>query len=149
MSRLLKFWGLSGADRWLLIEAMGWLCWAKTLLWIAPFRYIAPRLGDRMRESPFDMAEAQSKLAASVSWGVRTVARHVPFGFVCLPQAMAAKWMLRRRRLPSTLYLGVRVGESIKMTAHAWLRAGDKILTGRAGSLNHQVVASFGENHPS
>jgi len=34
-----------------------------------------------------------------VAWAVQAVVRHVPLGFVCLPQAMAAKWMLRRRRL--------------------------------------------------
>jgi hypothetical protein len=66
-------------------------------------------------------------------------------GFVCLPQAMAAKWMLRRRRTPSTLYLGLRREEKTSLTAHAWLRAGDEIITGRAAIMEHQVIATFGE----
>lgn len=145
MNRVKKFLRHAGSERWLLIEALGCLCWVKAVLLLVPFRWIAPRLGRQMAESPSSLNPPERELALRVSWAVQAVSRHVPLGFVCLPQAMAAKWMLRRRGLPTTLYLGLRRGEALKVAAHAWLRAGDKILTGAPGQHNHQVIATFAE----
>ncbi|MEN9573670.1 MAG: hypothetical protein RL514_1525 [Verrucomicrobiota bacterium] len=145
MRRLAKFLRHDWAGRALLLEALVWLSWAKLLLLTVPFRWIAPRLGKSQTETAATLTETERQLALRVSWAVQSVAAHVPLGFVCLPQAMAAKWMLRRRRLASTLYLGVARPDETKFTAHAWLRAGDKILTGRAESLTHTTLASFGE----
>lgn len=129
----------------MILEALAWLCWSRLLLICAPFRWVAPHLGKQMAESPQHLSESGLAVAARVSWAVRTVAGQFPSSFVCLPQAMAAKWMLRRRRLSTTLYLGVRHGKARNMTAHAWLRAGNLILTGRKGMARHSVVATFGE----
>ena len=140
---LTKFLRHDWRGRCLLLEALATLGWAKLLLVTVPFRWIAPRLGRPMAESAVEISLAEQQLARRVSWAVEAVARAAPLGFVCLPQAIAAKWMLRRRRLGSTLYLGLRRGEAAGLTAHAWLRAGDQILTGRAGSQAHHTVASF------
>jgi hypothetical protein len=145
MTRLAKFLRRTTSDRWLLLEALALLCWARFLVRVVPFRRIAPHLGRPMTESPAGVTEAERRVAWRIAWAVQAVVRHVPLGFVCLPQAMAAKWMLRRRRLPSTLYLGLQRQEEPKMTAHAWLRVGDRILTGRAESLDHTVIATFAE----
>ena len=56
--------------------------------------------------------------------------------------------MLRRRHLPTTLYLGLRHGEPDSRTAHAWLRAGDKILTGQAESSGHRAIATLAKTCP-
>jgi hypothetical protein len=141
-----KFIRRRGAERWLLLEALAWLCWVKLLLAVAPFRWIAPRLGRQMTETSGAITPKESELALRISWAVQAVARYVPLGFVCLPQAISAKWMLRRRHLPTTLYLGLRHGEPYSRTAHAWLRAGDKILTGQAESYGHRAIATFGED---
>lgn len=143
--RLSKFLGHDWAARALLLEALAWLCWAKFLLLAVPFRWLAPRLGKPMTQSPPTLSADEIQSAQRVSWAVQAVARHLPLGFVCLPQAIAAKWMLRRRRLASTLYVGVARPDQMKFTAHAWLRAGDKILTGRAESTTHTVIATFAE----
>lgn len=145
MGRLSKFLRHDWAERCLLIEALAWLCWAKLLLLLVPFRWIAPRLGKVMTVSPPAISQPERELALKVSWAVQSAAAHVPLGFVCLPQAMAAKWMLRRRHLATTLYLGLARPNEIKFTAHAWLRAGDKILTGRAESFSHTTIATFAE----
>lgn len=148
MGRPGKFLRHDGPKKLLLLEALAWLCWAKLLLLLVPFRWLAPRLGKPQSESPPAISPGELDLAEHVSWAVQSVAAHVPLGFVCLPQAIAAKWMLRRRRLASTLYLGVAKPDEMKFTAHAWLRAGDKILTGRAESLTHSTIATFAEEWP-
>lgn len=145
MRRLHKFLRRDWSDRWLLLEAVAWLSWAKLLLILAPFRWIAPRLGKLKAESSPTITPAERTLALAVSWAVQSAARYVPMGFVCLPQAIAAKWMLRRRGVATTLYLGLARPEGIGFTAHAWLRAGDKILTGRVESRTHTAIATFAE----
>lgn len=145
MSRFAKLLRHDWAGRRLLLEALMWLCWAKLLLLLVPFRWVAPLLGKSQKESLPTLTSSERDLVLRVSWAVQSAASHVPLGFVCLPQAMAAKWMLRRRHLASTLYLGVARPDEVKFTAHAWLRAGDKILTGRAESRTHTAIATFAE----
>lgn len=145
MNRVSKFLRQPAPDRQLLLEAFARLCWTRLLIKVFPFRWIAPHLGRPMLESPRAANEVERRLAFRIAWAVQTVARNVPLGFVCLPQAIAAKWMLRRRRLPSTLYLGLQKRGDIKLTAHAWLRFGDRIIAGRAESLNHTAIATFAE----
>jgi hypothetical protein len=145
MGLIRKFLRRSWPDRLVLLEALAWLCWARLLLVSVPFRWIARRLGRQMAESPTSMSESDRRVVQRVGWAVQAVSVHAPLGFVCLPQAMAAKWMLRRRGLVSTLYLGLRNGETAGLSAHAWLRSGDSILTGRSESLGRQVIATFGD----
>lgn len=61
----------------------------------------------------------------------------------CLCMALAARYMLRRRQLHSTLYLGLKKDSFDGLKAHAWLRSGSYIVTGEKGMGDYQVVASF------
>jgi hypothetical protein len=51
--------------------------------------------------------------------------------------------MLGRRNVQSTLYLGLAKDEKDQMVAHAWVRCGNKIVTGKAGMERFTVVACF------
>ena len=132
-------------------EALLALAWAKVLVHTIPFRRLAPRLGLAQTESPAIITAAERALAVEVSWAVQAAARHIPLRFVCLPQAIAAKWMLRRRGLATTLYLGVAPDRAKPdaIAAHAWLRAGDKIVTGEIEAARHRAIATFGGNSSS
>lgn len=129
------------------LEALLCLAWAKLLIHTVPFRRLAPRLGQTQTETPPAIAAAERARAVHVSWAVQAVARHVPLRFICLPQAIAAKWMLRRRGIATTLYLGVAPDRAKHeaITAHAWLRAGDKIVTGESEAARHRVLAFFAD----
>ncbi len=145
MDLIRRFLRRTWAERLILLEAFAWLCWARLLLLTVPFRWIAPHLGRQMAEGPATLADSDRLVVGRVSWAVLAVSRRAELGFVCLPQAMAAKWMLRRRKLTSTLYLGLRTNEKASLSAHAWLRVGDRILTGQAEACGHQVIATFGD----
>lgn len=144
MGRLRKFLRLSASDRRLLLEAVVALAVARALIVLLPFRWIAPRLGRFMAAAEaLPMARAAEPVRR-VGWAVRTAARHVPWNAVCLPQAMAGKAMLNRRGVASTLYLGVARDEAAGLAAHAWLKAGDAIVTGATGMQRFTVVGTFG-----
>lgn len=145
MSRWQKFFLRSGRERLLFLEALAGLCWDRARVAILPFRRIAPGLGTAQRETPNAIPAPARAVAVEVSWAVQAVARHSPWRFVCLPQALTAQRMLRRRGIASTLYLGVSPDRERPeaIAAHAWVRAGDKIVTGEIEARRHRPLAWF------
>lgn len=129
---------------WLLLgEAIMLLLWTKLRLHGFPFAQLAPELGIRQAETLRTIPEADRRLVSKISWAVLTGARYVPLRLVCLPQAMAAGTMLARRGVSSTLYLGVRLDNVNALTAHAWLRAGGKWVTGNDARRGQTTVGCF------
>ena len=132
-------------ERMLLLEAFLFLGIARTGIFILPFRWLARSLGQHMREDQTSLPPDDLKLARMIGAAVRSATNYTPWGSVCLPQAVAVKWMLKRRRIPGTVYLGVMKDEtkSEKLAAHAWIRCGHIILTGSQGHRQYTVVSTF------
>jgi hypothetical protein len=127
----------------LAVEAMFWLTLSKILILCVPFKKIAALLGEHMFETshvkdiPYAVAQVQQ--------GIDRASRRLLWRAKCFDKAIAAKIMLRRRRIASTLYLGVKKGDEKSLMAHAWLRCGDVILTGGKEKDGFVVVSYFGE----
>jgi len=96
-----------------------------------------------MVESPATDTVAQRAAAAPIGWAVRGLGRRLPWMSQCLVQAVAATWMLQRRRIPSTLYFGLAKDPDAHLKAHAWVRCGTGVLTGNEGRDGYTVVATF------
>lgn len=141
MRRLRSFIHLPARQRELLLEAALLLAWAEFAVHVLKFARLARNLGQHMASTPDERPAEHVKLARDVSWAVAAAARHVPWKSVCLPQALAARTMLQRRGIRSTLYLGVSRAQGF--TAHAWLRVGRFYVTGRDGMQAHAVVSTF------
>lgn len=77
-----------------------------------------------------------------VRWAVEAATRTLRWRNVCLVQATAAKVMLRRRGLVSSLYLGASIPRRTELKAHAWLRSGEIMVTGQ-GPGGHAQVAVY------
>lgn len=143
---LSKFSRLNWRDRVRLGEAVFYLALARLALVVIPFKRLAAQLGKQHEQSPNALAQPiQRAQARRIGWAVTTMSRYVPWDSACLAQAVAAKWMLQKRRLPSTLYLGVTYDENKKMLAHAWLRCGQVYVTGAPQHRRFTVVATFAE----
>jgi len=135
----------SHTERLLLLEAFVLLAFARILVLILPFKWLAVSLGRHMNESGTQVAEADLQHARLIGQAIRSAANNTPWESVCLPQAVAGQWMLKRRHIAATLYLGVAKDENKteKLAAHAWLRCGDDILTGAKGHRQFTVVGMF------
>jgi Transglutaminase-like superfamily len=144
-----RFARLPPARRALLAKAAMWLVAARAALALFPFRTIAARLG--MLQSPEDasslccspLSPAQRLEVQEIAWAVSRAARHVPFRAVCLPQAIAAKAMLRRRGIDSVLHFGVAKRADQSLDAHAWLDAAGIAVTGFPVGAEFMEVACF------
>jgi hypothetical protein len=66
--------------------------------------------------------------ARSVVRAVERVADLLPWRPLCLPRAVAARAMLRRRGIPCQLHLGIVAAAPV--SAHAWLTVGGHVVQG-------------------
>ncbi len=150
MHRIRRFLALPGGQRKVFAEAAFWLSVARVAVACLPFRWIVRYLGKFSAEHGPLEGEDRSEDLRSVLWSIRVVSRHLPWESRCLVQAVAGQRMLCGRGLPSTLYLGVANDEeSGELVAHAWLRSGERILTGDGRLERYAVVARFGAEDES
>jgi hypothetical protein len=138
-------WGLSKADRLLLLEAGFWLGVSSLAIAILPFRWIKLGWGDPKGISKARPGPQWSfpQLLEQVSWAVATASRYLPWDCLCLAQAMAGKAMLTRRGIPSTVYLGLAKNGAAPLRGHAWLTCGGQVLTGKQGLEEYSVIATL------
>ena len=130
-----------------------WICFGSAFVFVfisrlqialRPIKRLAPSWGSAQTETLRQPLSApDNKIVTRVSWAVQAVSRHSPIALVCLPQAIAAQRMLARRGIPSTLYLGVRKPNDRDLAAHAWLRAGHRVVTGDQARPGHMTVGCF------
>ena len=144
-TRALKFLRLPVGSKVLLLEAWITLGLSRGMVLTLPFRWIAPRLRARLPDSDQTSIQAQ---AEAVGWALRVASKYTPWKSNCLAQAIAGKRMLHRRKLSSTLVLGVRKGEQDEFEAHAWLDCGSITLTGGHDHAGYSVVSSFPDEQP-
>jgi hypothetical protein len=145
--RLIKFWRLDPTQRLVLLEAAWTLAAVLVALRLLTFRRIAPRLGRLIDPASIKpLTGEQLQRARLIGWAVESLSHRLPWQVKCLAQAVSAKWMLQRRGLPSTLYLGVDHGQEKWLEAHAWLCCGAEIITGERQHERFRVMASFTED---
>lgn len=152
--RLRKVAALSWADRCLLLQVFVLLGVARLALRLIPFRRLARSLGPLQTETSPDAPPNHLAQAQRIALAVARVSPHTPWTSNCFPQALVAKFWLRRRRIPTTLYLGVALTKTddaprAEMTAHAWLRCGPLLVTGGRGHARYTVTACFGDDSPA
>ena len=131
--------------------AMG-LVVAQVLIWLVPPKVWRGSLGSVICDNSVPaqtLSEATRKRGRRVARAVMRVSILSPIPFVCLPKSIAMQWMLRRRRIPSTLVYGVSVelDEMGQRPLHAWVEiegieipAGDSRLR---YACNLQLQTSF------
>jgi hypothetical protein len=133
------------ADKLLFAKAYIFLGICRLAINTLPFRRIAKFLGQHMLETPEEVSDECLDESRRITWAVKKASRFTLWKSNCLPQAMTAQHLLRRKGIGSTLYLGALLDEAKAMKAHAWLRCGPRIVTGREGHRQFGVVAKFAD----
>ena len=149
--RLLRRFGqVDNRRRALLAEAVAYLFAARLALIFIPFPRLARQLGTfvpptdpRAVSMRTESSQNQAQLAEDIGWAVTRAARYVPFKAVCLPQAMAARVMLKRRGVKSVMHFGAAKGTAKPLDAHAWLDAAGVEVTGYPVAENFAEIACF------
>jgi hypothetical protein len=122
---------------------------ARIALIFVPFPRLARRLGtfvppaDARASGQAGSTPEQVRLAEEIGWAVTRAARYVPFKAVCLPQATAARVMLKRRGVASVMHFGAAKGQTKPLDAHARLDAAGIEVTGYPVAENFAEIACF------
>jgi hypothetical protein len=93
------------------------------------FKRIAPWV---LRIDPAAAIQPDPDIERRVRFALQSVGHRVPWtaNKICLPNAIAAKIMLKRRGFASRVHLGVGRPADGELYAHAWLEAGGSVIIG-------------------
>lgn len=92
-------------------------------------------------ESGFEESKENYRYAVRVGYAVDRICERTSWESKCLVRALTAQSLLKKKKIPSTLYLGCGK-EDGKMVAHAWLRVGEMYVTGGDGT-GYAIVSKF------
>ncbi|QJQ94021.1 MULTISPECIES: lasso peptide biosynthesis B2 protein [Halomonadaceae] len=153
MSKFRRFRQLSANRKLMLLEAAALLPVAWFMVRALPFRWWSHRLGSSTpgESDPRQHASVGASASASeISRSVQIINR-LAFGrFTCLMLAMAAQWMLNRRKISSSLVLGTLTERSdddrLVMKAHAWLRVNAQTVLGHHNG-RYTPITSYLRNY--
>jgi len=161
MKKITQLLKMNRAQLSLFAEAALSLALARFYVRFFAFKNYIYRVGEPLAQTEpeqidFIVTDKNLETLRNISREIERAARNVPWNAVCLPQAMAGKWMLKRRNIPSLMFLGVakeRAATGMQeiekelshpgLKAHAWLKVGNFIVTGRQGHRQFTVVGRF------
>ena len=138
MPKLRTFIALDSADKIATLEAIALLLYAKLLISSVPPRRWRSRFGA--------VAQSGNEAVADLGTVRRTrlaiirALNNVPGSPNCLPQALAARWMLERRGITGSLYLGTQRDEAGTPRFHAWFKVGDEWVTGLCDEAEYTLL---------
>ena len=137
IARYLSKWNsISGSAKIRFLYAAIVLILIKTGLSILPFSAFR-RLFHRVSKSGITQELSSYQIEQTV-WAVNTAANVLPLSLLCLPRALATKYLLRK--VPSlSLEIGIEVNPDKAFEAHAWVEKGGEIIIGDwSGSVSYQ-----------
>ncbi|HEY2483291.1 MAG TPA: lasso peptide biosynthesis B2 protein [Caulobacteraceae bacterium] len=123
-----------------MVEAFTLLALSSAAIRVLPFTPIG-RLASMRLGRP--RAKLDPGVSARVAWAVRACGRRAPWRAVCFQQGLAAQIMLRRRGVDSTLYFGAAHEKTEGLTAHVWVKAGERDVVGCEEAAGFAVLATF------
>jgi hypothetical protein len=112
-----------------------------TLVFLS-FRKILNWQGAIQQESPQGPDPGTETYRRNLQSAMRLCHLYTPWKTECYTRALTAKILLKKKRIPSTVYIGFRKEPNGTYAGHAWLRSYDRIVTGRE-EMNGYIVHSY------
>jgi hypothetical protein len=139
LRNLQKVAALNPAERRLLVRAAAALLVVRVALYVMPTRWLFRAvLGAGPRRASTITPEQPTAIGIAVARASRAVPRAT-----CLPQALAARWLLAREGHECRLRVGVRRGQSGGLIAHAWVECAGQIVVGAQGVHQYTALPSI------
>ena len=144
MSRLRSLAALSAAERTLSWRAVWWLVVFRMALVLVPFPRIRAWMDARLAARHRSAAVASPMHAWAVRRALSRAARTFPSA-PCLPQALAAEWLLRAQGVAAVLRIGVApaAGDGRPIDAHAWVESDGLVVVGDAEFARFAALAAY------
>jgi Transglutaminase-like superfamily len=143
-----RFIALDRSQRRLVIEAAALLALVGAAMSVGGFARSRPLLERCARNRKASRTSAPGETfrtsiePSTVAWAVTAAATRFPFWHTCLVKALVTDLMLRRRGMPSSIFVGVRRGQIESIDAHAWVESGGAVVIGALDDLGDFTVLS-------
>lgn len=136
LTTLQKYYDLPGKEKVMFFEALLFLYMTKFILLFLSFKQMVKLISKKINHnnSIDDIKVGKIKKA---------IARANRLAFwknQCLVKSLAARWMLRRREIPSQFYLGVTFNKNKKLIAHAWIAVNHFEIVNKMGDYRELTV---------
>jgi len=133
-----KFCRIPLNQKILVAEAICFLLASKLLLLLFPFRLCKAvfRKNEVLDKQPSTQTLTEIRVA------LERANKIAIWKNVCLVKSFAARFMLQRRGIASSIYLGVSIVNETKLAAHAWLISGGVYITPR-GDVAFKEIYNF------
>jgi hypothetical protein len=138
-----RYYKIDKKERVILNQTFFWLIYAYILVRIIPLRWFNSILGEFKKEIEFDLSDNQLLLIHNLKKNIQRLKRKLPWKVKCFEEAIAVKKVLEKYQVKSTIYLGVSKDKNSKLIAHAWLKIGEKFITGEKGYEKFTVVGFY------
>ncbi len=139
--KLRTFLALDSVERLASFEALAALAVAQALVRLVPPRRWRARFGAVAGNDQPDRIDAANLTTIRiVRLAIARAARNLPTDPNCLPQALAARRMLDRRGIRSSLFLGTSRSADAGPRFHAWLKVGGEWVTGMCDESRYALL---------
>jgi hypothetical protein len=138
MTLIQKFFRLTSGEQKFLVKTSILLMAIQTGLHIMPFRKQYRLLVRSASFTPLSH-EPDPAYLQQVVWAINKAGRTLLGPNTCLPQALAAHFLLKRQGFPARMVIGVRKDESGDFKAHAWVENDGIVVIGG----NHLELESY------
>jgi len=131
-----------GINRALIVKAFFYCAWVRFLMLFVKYSRYEKSLGERGKKVEYAVSEQEFAVVRKIQAAVEGVSKHTLWESKCMVQAVSTKWLLQKHNIPSTIYFGIMkdLENQSELKAHAWLKIGDWVVTGRHGHQSFKVV---------
>jgi len=142
MRNIKRLYQLPFEDKFLLIEVIVILVFSKLFIKLIRFDRLSSWVGKMHTETSKIYISDHLNLIKVKSF-IQKTAKRLPWDSVCYDKAIAAKLLLNRRNIPSTLYIGLAKSDEDSLEGHAWVRSGTLFVTGGTERKNYKPIVFF------
>jgi len=134
---------MPGVNRKLFFEALVTSAYVRFTLSFLPFKKVMGWLGKTNIKPDVELNPQQILQINKTYHTLKLCNKYALWKTECYTLALTGKILLRRRNIPSTLYIGFKKSEG-KYEGHAWLKTpDDRVISGNMDLTQFQVNAFF------
>lgn len=136
-SKAIRFFKSPFSHKLLLIEASVYTIWAFIIIHTVSFKKYLNWL-DNPKEN-----NISEKTLSELARVIRQIDKYAFWKTTCYTQAIAARLILKRKKIKSQIFLGMTKDTDGKLLAHAWTKVGDQTITGGNNTDKYKVLYTF------
>jgi len=134
---------MPAADKFVLAEALLTSAYVRFALAFLPFKIVTVWMGRVNAEPVNELSHLQLIQVRKIHHILKLCEKYALWKTECYTLALTGKLLLKRRSVPSTLYIGFKKSSEGKYEGHAWLKTPYCIVTGDMNLTQFHVNAFF------